>query len=254
MDHRIINSLQHPIVKKICKLKKDPSYRKEEGLIVISKDSILQELNNYFDIEILLHLTLSPLKQKIRAKEKIEVSQQVLEKCIGYSSNDTGVALISIPDTKNSYSFPWLVLDGVQDPGNIGTLLRSALAFNFKTIFLLPPCCDIYNDKALKAARGATFHLEIHTIEEDTFIDLCKQKSAPFFYADAKGQNIDNFIFPEHFVLIMGNEGHGVSETIRKKGKGISIPMNPITESLNVSIAGAILMHAATKGIYGKRT
>ena len=251
MDHRVINSLQHPLVKKICKLKKDPSYRKEANQIVVSKDSIIQEINNHFDIDLLLYLPLSPLNQQIRAKEKVEVSQQVLEKCLGYSSNDTCVALVSIPQTKNLYSFPWLVLDGVQDPGNLGTLIRSALAFNFKTIFLLPPCCDIYNDKAIKAARGATFHLEIHSLEESEFLDLCKQKSVSFFYADAKGQNVDNFEFPKNFVLMMGNEGHGVSDTLRKKGQGISIPMNPITESLNVSIAGAILMHAATKGIYG---
>ena len=72
MDHRVINSLQHPLVKKICKLKKDPSYRKEANQIVVSKDSIIQEINNHFDIDLLLYLPLSPLNQQIRAKEKVE--------------------------------------------------------------------------------------------------------------------------------------------------------------------------------------
>jgi TrmH family RNA methyltransferase len=244
---RLISSLQHPIVKKICKLRQDNAFRKTEGLIVLSKDTILEEVNQKETFETLLFLEGSTVYKKLKSKEFIPVTRAVLEKCLGYESKDTCVALLKTPNPLKNYSFPWLVLDGIQDPGNLGTLLRSALAFNFKTIILLEPSADPYNDKSIKSARGATFHLEIHQMNHQKFIQLVKPKNSSIVYADAKGQPLKTIEFPNNLVLVLGNEGHGVSSTIQQLGKAIAVEMNPLSESLNVAIAGSIIMYKNAK-------
>jgi len=240
---RAITSLQHPIVKKIIKLKSQAKYRDELKLFVLATDKIIQEAATYDEIETLLYLENSTFHLQLKAKEKIEVSCDVLDKCLGYHSSDTCLAIFKIRPPKLNLLFPWLILDQVQDPGNLGTLLRSALAFGFKTIILTKGSCDIYNDKAIKSSRGANFHLEIHECSSDEFLALAKERKASLFFADAKGENIEKISFSPQTAIILGNEGHGVSLEIRSQSKPIAILMEKEVESLNVAIAGSIIMH-----------
>ncbi|NBO23624.1 MAG: RNA methyltransferase [Chlamydiae bacterium] len=243
MDSRLISSLQHPLVKKICKLKEDNSYRNEHHLIVVTKDSIIQEIEPHHPIEILLYLEGSPFHKILKAKESYAVTKEVLKKCLGYESKDALVAVFKKPVEKKNFSFPWLVLDGIQDPGNVGTLFRSALAFDFKTVILLEGCSDPYHDKTIKAARGSTFFLDIHSFSISSFLSLCETKEAKIYYAAAHSTPLKSIEFDKNTALVLGNEGHGVCQQVQKIGEGIGIKMNPLSESLNVAIAGSILMH-----------
>ncbi len=250
---RVISSLQHPIVKKICKLRTDSHFRKEKNLTILTSDVIIEEVNRSHEIETLLYLQKSNLKDQLKAKEMICVTEDILEKTQGYKSQDTTLAVLKIPPSSNNYTFPWLVLDNVQDPGNLGTLMRSALAFGFKTIILTPGCSDPYHEKVNKGAKGANFHLDIHQMTADDFLVLAKSFKATLYYADASGENIESISFHDKSIIILGNEGHGVSQNLKRWANPAAIKMENLSESLNVAIAGSIMMYHIYKGAYGKR-
>ena len=138
-----------------------------------------------------------------------------------------------------------LLIDGIQDPGNLGTLIRSALAFGFDGLVMSENTVDVYNEKVVRATQGALFKLLMkRTNLIDCIADL--QKSGVIVYAstlndDAKA--IDE-ISPAHaMAFIVGNEGAGVCDTLVEMSDGsVTIKMSETVESLNVGVAGSILM------------
>ena len=137
-----------------------------------------------------------------------------------------------------------LILDGVQDPGNLGTILRSALAFGFKQIVMSPDCVDFYNDKALRSTQGAVFHLDIvrddlsHVIPE-----LQKLGVRVIATSLHNASSIDDIKPTDKMAFIMGNEGNGVrDETIAMSDASLYIPIDTM-ESLNVGVAAGIVMY-----------
>ena len=136
----------------------------------------------------------------------------------------------------------WLYLDNISDPGNLGTLLRTAAWFNISNIALSPNSLDPYNQKVVRAGMGAHFHLEIHS---DIDINIFIENQYYIVGADHRGEPLTELlVIPERLILVLGGEAHGLSEAINKKlDKTLSIPKSGSGESLNVSVAGAILMH-----------
>jgi TrmH family RNA methyltransferase len=125
-----------------------------------------------------------------------------------------------------------VALDAVQDPGNVGTIVRLAAAFDAAGVLLLPGCADPYGPKAIRASVGAILNVPVATIET---------LNAPnVFYADLHGQVADPPA--RDAVLVFGNEGAGVSEAIRANARAISIQMSNRVESLNVASSAAILL------------
>ena len=133
------------------------------------------------------------------------------------------------------------VLDGLQDPGNVGTLLRTALALDVRTVFLIDPCADPWNPKALRAAKGAQFDL---TLISGTF-DIIPP-DASLIVADTKGEDLRTYTPPKNWFLVVGNEAHGHRVPESRHPSLITIPMPGPMESLNVSQAGAIILYALT--------
>lgn len=125
-----------------------------------------------------------------------------------------------------------VALDAVQDPGNVGTIVRLAAAFDAAGVLLLPGCADPYGPKAIRASVGAILNVPVATIE---MLD-----AANVFYADMHGESTDPPA--RDGVLVFGNEGTGVSDAIRAKARAISIPMSGRVESLNVASSAAILL------------
>jgi len=127
-----------------------------------------------------------------------------------------------------------VALDGVQDPGNVGTIVRLAAAFDCAGVVLLPGCADAYSPKAIRASAGTVLSIPI---VEATVSDL---KDLPIYAADARGATIDP---PARAaVIVFGSEGSGVSEEIRSRAKLIAIRTSPRVESLNVAASAAILL------------
>lgn len=138
-----------------------------------------------------------------------------------------------------------LVLDGLQDPGNIGTLIRTAICFDFNTIYITDNSCDIYNEKVLRATQGGIFKVNIIRKNINDIIDDLKKKGYYIVGTSLKnGIPLNDINFKNLNAIILGNEGNGVSkETIKLSNINAYIPINTSMESLNVAIAGGIIMN-----------
>jgi TrmH family RNA methyltransferase len=129
-----------------------------------------------------------------------------------------------------------VLLDRMQDPGNVGAILRTAEAFSVDTVLLTLGCADPYGPKALRAAMGAALRQKIAFVEPDSLPPL------PLVALDADGDDIRSWK-PEPCIAVIGNEGEGIApEFLRKCGKRLRIPMTGRVESLNAAVAAAVLM------------
>ena len=140
-----------------------------------------------------------------------------------------------------------LLLDGVSDPGNMGTIIRSALGFNVSSVVLSNTCCDLYNDKCLRACEGSI--LKVKVLREDLVSVIKSLKGiVPIYTTDVcDGEDIRE-VSCSKFALIMGNEGNGVSdELVALSDKKINIKTNSNLESLNVGVATSIILYEFSK-------
>ena len=157
---------------------------------------------------------------------------------------DQGVlAVVKIPPP-GAVTFPFLVLDGIQDSGNMGTLLRTAAAFGFGTVFCVD-CVDVWSQKVLRASSGVSFALNV--IEKFVKPDECLLVGA-----DLKGEGASAIasLRPQRLGLVLGSEGRGIrAELLESIDKFVTVPMNPGVESLNVAVAGGILMYELKKAV-----
>ena len=137
-----------------------------------------------------------------------------------------------------------LLLDRVQDPGNVGTLLRTALAFGFKEVLSLEGSASFYNSKCLSSSQGAIFKLRlIEGLKEEEALFLLKQEGYALLGSALEGGiPFTEIRFPKKLCLVLGNEGKGMSESLKEECSALAyIPMSGI-DSLNVGVAGGILM------------
>jgi len=148
-----------------------------------------------------------------------------------------------------------LILDAVQDPGNVGALIRSAVAFGFGGVVVLDGTGDPWGAKAVRAAAGMTFRIPVHSCGADSAITAISESGSTLYCTSAEGEPLRG-LRQGHgtsarglgFALVLGNEGAGVREALREAADFIvSVEMNGAAESLNVGIAGSILMHELTR-------
>jgi len=139
-----------------------------------------------------------------------------------------------------------IYLNGVSDPGNLGTIMRSALAFNFTNLVLDENCVDVYNPKVVSAAKDAIFKLNI--IEDKSVLWLKRQNLPIYTTSSHDGVNLTRFKPARAFCLVLGSESHGVSPEIEKLATtSLKIAMSDKIESLNVATAAAILLYELGK-------
>jgi len=240
--------MTHNEVKYIQSLQRG-KFRKEYQQYLIEGKRLLKsalelgvELENIYYTDSFKNENLSFIQAIEQSKSNFEqISSKQFEK-ISTTKSPAGIAGICKtpkqiePDLKQT---KWLYLDKLSDPGNMGTLFRSAAWFNFTYIALSPDCVDPYNPKVVRAGMGAHFGLSIHTnFELSQFSD-----SHTLIGADQRGNDVSHFKTPERFVLVLGSEAHGLSSTIEQNiDTTISIKKIGFGESLNVGVAGAILM------------
>lgn len=171
-------------------------------------------------------------KKTIEQLSDCKTPQGVL--CIAEYTQD-----IEITKPKTNF----LVLDGLQDPGNIGTLIRTATACGFKKIFLIESV-NPTNSKVVRSSVGTIFKSKILSLSRKDFIDFATINNLYLLKADMQGENLFKTQFTQNVGVVVGNEGQGVSKEISKIcKKSISIPMEKGVESLNVAISGAIIMY-----------
>ena len=171
-----------------------------------------------------------------------KISNQNLKK-ITFTDNPSGIiglVLLEKETELNHNKNKWIYLDEISDPGNLGTIFRSASWFNFKNIALSENCVDPYNPKTVRASMGSIFNLSIYTkIQLNQF-----SKNYRKIGCSMKGINVNNYIIPKKFVLIIGNEAKGITKkNLIEIDQMITIKKLGIGDSLNVASAASIIMH-----------
>ena len=141
-----------------------------------------------------------------------------------------------------------LVLDGVQDPGNLGTLVRSAAAFGCDAVAYLPGTVDPWNPKAVRGAAGALFRIPVLQADPDELMGRLSAAGYAVLGADAAGRPVDTVERPPRTALVVGNEGSGLSDHSRAHVDAlVAVPMAETVESLNVAVAAGILLYLVTR-------
>ena len=141
-----------------------------------------------------------------------------------------------------------LVLDGVQDPGNLGTLTRTAAAFGCDVVACLPGTVDPWNPKSVRGSAGALFRVPVVQPTAEALWEWLGTHGFQVLGADASGRAVTEVAPSRRTALVMGNEGAGLSAAARARCAGlVAVPMREGTESLNVAVAGSILLYALTR-------
>lgn len=177
------------------------------------------------------------------AEEVFLTTPPVLKKLIGLPSYEPIAAEFPLPTPSElEGAGPLLVLDAIRDPGNMGTLLRTALGMGWQGVFLLPTCVDPFHDKVIRASRGALFQLPWRQGDWRELLLFQKKQALKLYVADIEGTPLKKATLDTKALLLLSNEARGVSEECKELGEKITIPMPGGTESLNVAVAGSILM------------
>jgi RNA methyltransferase, TrmH family len=137
-----------------------------------------------------------------------------------------------------------VVLDAVQDPGNVGTILRTAAALGAAAVVAMPGTVDLWNAKVVRSAMGALFHSPAFMSTWDELDSFLGAHAMPLWGADADGTPLERMRAPDRLALLVGNEGAGLSSEGRERvGQYVSIPIGSVVESLNVAVATGILLY-----------
>lgn len=236
----IITSLNNPTIKEISKLK-NKKYRDLTNTYLVEGEHLVEEAykNNLLTKIILLEDTICNYDI-----EKIYITKEVMKKLTELDTPNKIIGIVK-KNTPLPIGNKILILDNIQDPGNLGTIIRSSVAFDIDTIVLSPNTVDIYNPKVIRSTQGMIFYTNIITLELKEFINEIKTKNYTIFGTNVRnGKNIKEITLPEKFALVLGNEGQGVSKEIESLcDDNIYIKMSSKCESLNVSVATSILLY-----------
>lgn len=223
-------------IKLLQQLVRSKKAREEEGLLVIEGDKVVQELYRAGDL-----VTLITDDPAYEGKKNCQVVKpEVIERISTTRSPQHCLGIARMPQPSDLKGKRWvLVLDKLQDPGNVGTLIRCAYALGWDGVFLVEPVCDLFNDKALRAARGASLKFPYRTGSIEEMVVMAKENGSDIILADVEGEEPRKAETPVW--LVLGSEGQGVTKIPFKR---ISIPLKKGFESLNVATAGSILLYA----------
>lgn len=181
-----------------------------------------------------------------RGAEWVEASESELDRLADTETPQGVLAAARIPrrgaEVLDASSL--LAFDGVQDPGNLGTLLRTAEALGVEGAVSLPGTVDTWNPKVIRAAAGSAFRLPVLSMEREEALEAFRRRGVRIWAADVEGVAVDRWETPPaRLALVLGNEGSGVSgEFLRACDRRVRIAVSGRVESLNVAVAGALLL------------
>lgn len=224
-------------------------YRKQYNCFIAEGNkTVLELINSQMKIKLICATAdwLNENEQEIQTAgaEVIETDANEMKKISALKTPAGVLAVVEIPDYKpdenvirNSYS---IVLDDLQDPGNLGTIIRIADWFGFNNIFCSPDTADVYNPKVVQATMGSIARINIFY---QPLPDLFRYyNNIPVYGAVLQGENIYTADFNSHGFIVIGNEGKGISENVLQHiKKGITIPSFGGAESLNAGVAAGII-------------
>ena len=233
-----ITSLQNAIIKDLVKLKAK-KYRDQSGTFLVEGEHLLQELK------------ASKLEFQTLGLDDsfdIEINDLIAEKLSQTKSGSQVFAQVKMPELNIPQESRFLLCDGVQDPGNLGTMIRTAYSFGFDAVIISNDSVDLYNDKVVRSTQGALFHLPCIRMDMKEAIQMLSEQGVSI-YATALSDASKPLtsVEADKCAFIMGSEGSGVSiKTLELVENHIIIETSEF-ESLNVAIAAAIICYQFRK-------
>lgn len=246
----VITSRQNSLLVKTVKLQTSKKLRQTEGLFVGDGTKLLAEAVRWAP-EILETVIVQQgvqcpeLPGHVRA---VEISRQLMAQVSQMEAPEGALFLCRLPQkAAEQVQRGCLVLDGIQDPGNVGTILRTADAMDVPVI-LTEGCCDPYNPKTVRATMGAIFRTPPGTISRRELVNQCRERNIPLLAtALSPGAQDLRQVSLKETAVVIGSEGRGVSQELLDASDGqVIIPMHERCESLNAAIASAIVLWQMT--------
>lgn len=237
----IITSLDNKKIKELSKLKQK-KYRDLTNTYLVEGEHLIQEAEKANLLEEVIIIDGYDIDT---SKSKTYVTREVMSKL---TDLDTPCSMIGVCKKSNSKEIignKILLLDDIQDPGNLGTIIRSSVAFNVDTIILSKNTVDLYNSKVIRSTQGMIFHINIISRDLESAIEEIHNKGINVYATDVvDGIDVRTLTDKSKYALVMGNEGNGVSNRIKELcDKNLYIKMNDKAESLNVGVATSILLY-----------
>lgn len=240
----IIESKENKKIKYINKLRNN-KFMNEERKFIVEGFHLIEEAYN---AGILLEtISIDELNYNV---PNVLVTQNIMNYISVLPSSSNAIGICKFTEEKKIGN-KIIVLDNLQDPGNIGTIIRSANAFDFDTVVLSDNSVNKYNDKLIRASQGMVFKTNIITRNLVEFLNEAKEEKYKICITDVtEGKKINTIKDEKKVIIVMGNEGQGVSDDLRKfADTNIYIPMNDTCESLNVAVAASIIMYELSKEV-----
>lgn len=237
-----ITSLQNPYIRSLFELQRNKE-KKARGLFLVDGLDFLEMAHRK---GLLLSVLYAKEPAPFDGVEQIGVTDAIIRKLSVNRSPSDYIGVCRYPEEEAPGGETLVYLDGVQDPGNVGTIIRTALAFNYGGVALSPDSASLYNDKVISATKGAIFSIPVHT---SVSLEELKRSGYTIIASALSPTCMDyrRIPVPERFVLVLGSEGSGVKEsTLHAADFAVKIPISGI-DSLNVAAAAAVLMNAYRK-------
>ena len=236
----IITSLENKEIKRITKLK-SKKYRDELQEFIVEGEHLVEESYKNKVLKKIILLENTDIDIDV---EKIYVNHDIMKKISNLDSPPKVIGICKLLEEKE-IGDRVLILDGIQDPGNLGTIIRSAVAFNIDTIILSNDTVDMYNSKVIRSTQGMLFYINIIRTDLMEVLPELKRNNYTLYTTNVtNGIDMKKCEKQNKFALIVGNEGNGVSKKVSDYADyTIYIKTNNNVESLNVAVATSILLY-----------
>lgn len=248
---KIIESPKNEQIKAIMKLKQSKYQKQSQQYLLEGRHEIQEAVSAKADIELILatDAVLADLQSLGISAQTIQISPAVSQHLSDTKTSQGAFAVMNMPtETMPAhFSGAWLLLADLQDPGNVGTMVRTADAAGFKGVIFSPKTTSVYNSKVLRAMQGSQFHLALFQSELGDVITRFQAQQLPVYGTALDPQALDyRQVTPQNdFALIIGNEGNGIPQTLLKQtDHNLYIPIKGQAESLNAAVAAGITMFA----------
>ncbi|NLJ87926.1 MAG: 23S rRNA (guanosine(2251)-2'-O)-methyltransferase RlmB [Epulopiscium sp.] len=258
----MIESIQNKHIKWLLALQKNRKNRMKEKLFVVEGIKIIEEIPNDWEI-VHVFVSNSFIKENALFLNKIQINKnniiEVSDKLFNTISDTVtpqGVLAVckqkmfSLNDVLSIKEGFFIILEEIQDPGNLGTIIRTADAAGVDAIFITKGSVDLYNPKVIRSTMGSIFHLPIFTdMDIDNLIEKLKDNNVSTLSAHLKANIYPyQYNFNKAIALLIGNEAKGIKDSTSKKTDMLlKIPMQGKAESLNAAVAAGILMYEVVR-------
>lgn len=240
-----ITSAQNPLLRHIRKLQSTRSYREACGEFVCDGWKLLDEaLRWYPKLKCVLVTKAEDCPELPQGTRVVEIPESLMQSLSSMKTPQGVIFTLELPQTQEPTLSPgMLLLDRIQDPGNLGTILRTADAFGIR-VLLTNGCADAFSEKTVRASMGAVFRTLPQSVAMDDLLKHCQIQNIPLAATALTDRAVDlRQVDLKRCITVIGSEGQGICDTLLNASQTqIIIPMQPRCESLNAAIAAAIVM------------